>query len=172
MHISGQVNSGVVLALPEDRIEPAIELAESLVRPTDGADRLLDEWSMALIRQPGRTRLALRVARPVYPEVIDEGLRVLADELPVEWFFEFTSGHMDPAPELGRVLAPDLSTIAELPGTVYLEPEPVPRRLVDLGLAHGDGGADDADSPVIPIDTGGFRPLEPDESDSDDESRH
>lgn len=165
MHVSGQVNEGIVLALPEDQLDAALQVAESLVQPRDGAARLLDEWSMALIRQPGRTRLALRVSRPVYPVVIDDGLRVLAAELPVEWFFDFRSGHMGAAPEIGRVLAPDLSLIAELPGTIYLEPEPLPLRLLELARSHGRLVDAAPDSPVIPIDTGGFRPLEPDEWD-------
>ena len=167
MHVSGQVNEGIVLALSEDQLERAVEVAESLVRPRHGSARLLDEWSMALIRHPDRTRLALRVSRPVYPEVIDEGLRILSDELPVEWLFEFRSGHMGSEPEIGRVLAPDLSLIAELPGTIYLEPEPLPHRLLELAEPHGHRDAGAVDSSVVPIDTGAFRPLEPDEWDPD-----
>ena len=170
MHVSGQIRGGTVVVVPDDQVEAAAALAARLLTPRPGEDPVLREWSMAVVREPGRSRLAVRLGGGT------EAPARFAAELDVEWLIDFGPG----GATLDRTVAPDHCTVrtadgrvvAELGGTVYLEDEPVSARLVEIAERWGDAlSGPRGSSGVITIPTGSLRPLEPDEWDIDRDSR-
>jgi hypothetical protein len=134
---------------------------------------------MAVVREPNRTRPAVRLHRPD-----DEVRESFSTEFDVEWFVEFAEGEFVQSrwrgvsgPADGEVVDesdpctvthPDGTIAARLSGWIHLEDEPVPARLVDIAARHGNGlPRTGRVSPAILIPTGSHRPLEPDELDAD-----
>ncbi|MCD9625275.1 hypothetical protein [Rhabdothermincola salaria] len=162
MFVTGQVNGGLVVVVADDHLGRAVVLARALVDPSTRRGEGTAEWSMALVRTPGRTRPALRLHGTREHGVAEEVMARLAGEVPVEWAFSFASGIVD-RPDVGKLLYPDGTTWAELEGTIYLEAEPVPVRLVELAAIHGNGFENAGRSPIIRIEDESWRPLEDDE---------
>jgi len=172
MHVSGQIRGGTVVVVPDDQVEAAAALANRLLVPAEGEDTSsLQEWSMAVVREPGRSRLAVRLG-PRFG--FDDDVRALvAPELDVEWFIDFGTGSRDSGnensePDYGTVRSADGTVVAELGGVVYLEDEPIPSRLIEIAEKYGDGlTLVGRRSGAIILPTGSHRPLEPDEWDID-----
>jgi hypothetical protein len=167
MHVSGQVTSGTVVVVPDEQVDRAAALAAGLLGPDGDGVPTWREWSMALVRQPGRTRLAVRLGGG------EGAARALAADLDVEWFIEFGPGHPAavaprPVADWCTVRRPDGTVAAELVGTVHLEDEPVSSRLIEIAARHGDGlDPGGARSGAIMVPSRSHRPLEPDEWDLD-----
>jgi len=172
MHVSGQITSGTVVLVPDDQVEAAADLANRLLIPADGdTEWNLREWSMAVVREPGRSRLAVRLG-PRYG-FADEVRALVAAELDVEWFIDFGPGSRDfssapSEPDSCTVRTADNTVAAQLGGVVYLEDEPIPARLIEIAERYGDGlTLVGCRSGAITIPTGSHRPLEADEWDVD-----
>ena len=170
MWVAGQVDGGLVVVVPDDRLEDAVVLAESLLGTGRDDPTGLWEWSMALVRQPGRTCPAVRIVPPQERRGRSEVLRRFATEAEVEWFVEFGNRHVGVGPDWAKVLAPDGTTLAEPDGVVHLEDEPVPAAIVELARRYGDGIELAGPSASIHVRSDSFRPLEPDEWDLDAEA--
>jgi len=170
MHVSGQIRGGTVVVVPDDQVEAAAALASRLLVAEAGTVPALSEWSMAVVRQPGRSRLAVRLGS-------GEGAPgPFAAELDVEWLIDFSPGRAG-ADEEARadrctVRSADGAVVAELDGTVFLEDEPVPSLLIEIARRHGDGlDLVGRPSGAIILPSGSHRPLEPDEWDLDRDRR-
>ena len=168
MHVSGLVSSGTIVIVPADQVDAAAAVAARSLVPNRDIESGLAEWSMALVREPGRTRLAVRIV-PMSDEP-EGALRVFASEVDVEWFFEFGHGgdYYDGTsiPDHGTLRAGDGTVMADLGGVVYLEDEPIPAQLIEIARHRGDGlSLLGGQNGAIHIPTRSQRPLEPDEWD-------
>ena len=173
MHVSGVITSGTVVVVPDEQLDAAAALAARLLAPGIDAESGLWEWSTAVVREPGRSRLAVRIVPRFDDDAYHRALAVFAAELDVEWFIVFRPGHDRMSVGDHTIKPPDVCTVHTADGTIaahiddgliYLEDEPVPARLVELAAKHGNGLALVGRwSPGIHVPTDSFRPLEPDE---------
>lgn len=177
MHVSGAVTSGTVVVVPDEQLDAAVALAARLLAPDSDAEPGLWEWSTAIVREPGRSRLAVRIVPRFDDAAHHRAQATFAGELDVEWFIVFQSGHNRMSVGDRTISTPDVCTVrtadatiaAEFDdGLIYLEDEPVPARLVELAAKHGNGLAlVGRRSPGIHVPKDTYRPLEPDEWDID-----
>jgi len=168
MNSSGLITSASVLVVPEGRIEAAAKFASQLLVPAKGEGRGLSEWSMALVREPGRTGPALWITADGDASVFEEMVALFRSEIGIEHQVDFGGGYNADAAnaefDYCNVYAPDGTVAARLEGMVYLEEEPVPATLVEIGMRYGNAKQYRANrTPAIHIPTGDHRPLEPDE---------
>ncbi len=177
MHVSGAVTSGTVVVVPDDQLDATAALAARLLVPGTDAEPLLWEWSTAVVREPGRSRLGIRIACGFDDAAQSRALAAFAAGLDVEWFVEFRPGHDHlnlgdrtiSTPDTCTVRAADGTVVAQFDdGLVHLEDEPVPARLVELAATYGNGlRLVGRRSPGIRVPEDSYRPLEPDEWDID-----
>ncbi|CAB4763745.1 MAG: hypothetical protein F2754_10620 [Actinobacteria bacterium] len=173
MHVSGAITSGTVVVVPDEQLDAAAALAARLLAPDIDAESGLWEWSTAVVREPGRSRLAVRIVPRFDDDVYHRALAVFAAELDVEWFIVFRPGHDRMSVGDHTIKPPDVCTVHTADGTIaahiddgliYLEDEPVPARLVELAAKHGNGLALVGRwSPGIHVRPDSYRSLEPDE---------
>ncbi|MEO8452201.1 MAG: hypothetical protein ABI647_20590 [Gemmatimonadota bacterium] len=168
--VAGGVREGTVLVLPEEQLDTAAALAAGMLTNNWDALSGVSEWSTAIVREPGRSRLALRIL-PI-GRAYKATLRSFAAELNVECFLQIKPGHDRDRVDGRTVSTPDLCTVqsadvilGELEGLIHLEDEPIPARLVDIAERFGDGlSLTGKRSAGIHVPNGSCRPLEPDES--------
>ncbi len=166
MRIKGVVTGGVIAVVPDDEVETAARLAARLVTPrahTDGVG--VDEWSMALVREPQRTRIAVAFGH-LTPDVRQH----LRNELDVEWFVSFSeryvSGQVHTHDNF-RVETPDGAHSTWRLGSIHHDHEAVPDRLVEAARAakgrRRPNRSGTGRSPAALTGNNSYRPLEPDE---------
>ena len=169
MTTGGRCTGGTFVVIPEEQLDAAAALAARSLATDTGAESGLYEWSTAIVRETGRSRLA------IWAVANDEALGVFAAELDVEWFLHFQVVNTWGAgateadePELLTVQNSSRVTVAELEGCVHLENEEVPARQLEVAEKYGNGLAQRgrksafiSTSPRIPVSWS--RPLEPDE---------
>lgn len=178
MRVKGIVTGGVIVVVPDTQVELAARIAAYLVTPyahgayagDDDAERDngvgagIDEWSMALVREPHRTRIAVALDC-ITPAV----RRHLRNELDVEWFVIFGERRTGGRPHTHdnfRIETPDGAESTWRLGSIHHDNETVPDRLVDAARAaqgRGRPGRDADPSPALLVENTSHRPLEPDE---------
>ncbi len=167
MRVTGAVTGGDVIVVPDDQVATAARLAGDLVTPRPGSDETaVREWSMALVREPGRTRIAVGFGQ-VTPAVRQR----LTDELDVEWVIRFgersPGGGRHHTHDHCRIETPDGTHSTWRFGTIHHDNEAIPAHVVDIArTAHGHTTRRPTrrSTPVILVDNPSYRPLEPDES--------
>ena len=166
----GIVTGGVIIVVPDDQVATAAKLAAQLVRHGNPKNRFtVTEWSMALMREPQRTRVAVALNR------IDDLVRHrLLGNLDVGWIIHFaerTSGDRPHTHDYFRIETPDGKHSTWRLGLIHHDHEPVPARLVNIARAtQGSAAATRTGSSQpagIVVDHGSYRPFEPDETDND-----
>lgn len=167
MSVGGCVKSGTVAVIPADQLDAAAALAAGLLRADPSTPDGINEWSPALVREPGRTRLAIR-----FDGGDDEVRNRFAAELDVEWFIKFPVRHAHSGAnqqwDLCEVSRPDDTVVKRSPGLIHLDNEPVPTRLLEIAEAHGNGLQRVRDrGPAVAAPTESWRPLFPDEESTD-----
>lgn len=167
MQNGGAVTGSVVILVPEDQVDVLAGVASYLItRAAAGFDDGISEWSLALVREPTRSRLALGISGSG-----DAAHDLIRSEVDVEWIIRYWSGHTgaDPAPDTFSISTADESARDERIGDVCYDTEPMPHRGVEIAARHGDGLDMRRSTGAfieVPWDAP-YRPLEPDELDDD-----
>lgn len=166
MWVSGLVAGGVILVVPDDQVEATARLAADLVARQEAAPGTgVKEWSMALVREPHRTRIAVALSS------IDDTIRQrLLAELDLEWIIHFNERADSEQPHTRddfRIETPDGAHSTWRLGVIHHDNEWVPYRMVTVARAAQGrtmtGRPPARRSPALIIDNHSYRPLESDE---------
>jgi len=173
----GEVEDGQLYVVPDEQLDDLVAFVASRLRATpDGG--AINEWSMALVREAGRTRCAVALSgggKPWPP---------LLDAFDVDYVVDFWGrgglrSPEDPTRHVARIYGADGSLLAAPDGLIQIENERVPVRPAQLAEAFGNGidfvdlRIDEArsrtwhDAPRLTAPTRGARRLEPDERGTD-----
>lgn len=169
VQLSGQIKEARGYFVHDDDLEAAARLlGASMASDSEATDGLF-EWSFALARLPGHTRLGVWFKGPGAQEVADR----LRQEVGIDWCVDFRPAYTAP----GLAHPSDSCTVYDGTGTwraslcdgeVRHEEEAIPFEFIALGFEYGTS-LDRCVERCYPVTypAPSHRPLEEDELDSD-----